>query len=124
MPSAPGRACPRCGSVVPPHDPCPVCAGANSAAIDRDRGSAAARGYGRRHRRRFRTGVLDKHPVCVLCRRAVATVADHWPRTRRQLVAAGADPDDPAYGRGLCASCHSRETTANPETRGGWNLRD
>ena len=50
-----------------------------------------------------------------------ATVADHWPLTRRELVAAGLDPDHPARGRGLCAPCHAKATALDPRTRGGWN---
>jgi 5-methylcytosine-specific restriction protein A len=77
------------------------------------RGSAARRGYGTRHRSRFRRGVLDAQPVCVLCKRAPATEADHWPVDRRELVARGLDPDDPQYGRGLCKPCHSSETAVH-----------
>ncbi|MFV2094839.1 hypothetical protein ACFHW1_05020 [Micromonospora sp. LOL_014] len=50
-----------------------------------------------------------------------STVADHWPRDRRELVAAGLDADDPQYGRGLCARCHNQHTAvAQP---GGWHSR-
>lgn len=69
--------------------------------------------------RRFREGVLAKHPYCVctgecgwhegVCG-AVSTVADHHPRERVDLVAMGAEPDDPQYGRGLCKPCHDRRT--------------
>ncbi|MEU6709988.1 hypothetical protein ABZ897_00800 [Nonomuraea sp. NPDC046802] len=52
-----------------------------------------------------------------------STVADHHPLSRRELVARGLDPDDPQYGRGLCTSCHGKETAANPEQAGGWNRR-
>jgi 5-methylcytosine-specific restriction protein A len=65
--------------------------------------------------------VLDRDVICVLCGAALATVADHWPRSRRQLVAAGLDADDPQYGRGLCASCHGTETANNPDQAGGFN---
>lgn len=83
------------------------------------RGTATERGYGSRHRTRFRRGVLRRDPLCVCTDEAhghgpqclaPSTVADHWPLSRRELVAAGADPDDPANGRGLCASCHNRHT--------------
>ncbi|CRK55446.1 hypothetical protein [Alloactinosynnema sp. L-07] len=50
-----------------------------------------------------------------------STVADHWPLTRRELVAQGLDPDHPARGRGLCGRCHSRVTATDRRTRGGWN---
>ena len=75
--------------------------------------------YSRAPHRRFRRRVLTRDPLCVLCG-AVATVADHWPVSRRDLVAQGLDPNDPACGRGLCHRCHSKETAANPEQRGGW----
>lgn len=85
---------------------------------DQRQQNASQRGYGQRHRQRFRSGVLDAQPVCVLCRRAPATEADHWPRSRRQLEAAGLDADDPQYGRGLCHPCHSSETGRHQP--GGW----
>lgn len=78
-------------------------------AYDRARPTARARGYGRAHQGRFRRGVLAREPYCRLCY-APAVVADHWPLSRRELVAQGADPDDPQHGRGLCTRCHNRET--------------
>lgn len=78
------------------------------------RGSSTKRGYGKRHRTRFRKAVLERDICCRLCRDegkwVLATVADHWPLSRRQLVEQGLDPDDPANGRGLCHDCHSAET--------------
>lgn len=88
---------------------CPSCA----RATEQSRGSAKARGYGRRHRRRFREGVLARDPICVLCMRRPSTEADHYPRSRRELVADGLDADDPQHGRGLCKPCHSAETAAH-----------
>ena len=73
------------------------------------RPSAALRGYDEEHRQRFRAGVLERYPVCALCCRP-STHADHYPMTRRELVECGLDANDPRYGRGLCASCHSSET--------------
>ncbi|MFB4320660.1 hypothetical protein [Actinomadura sp. 21ATH] len=89
------------------------------AEAEKRRGNSAQRGYGARHRGRFRKGVLAKHPVCVICRRAPSTVADHWPLDRRQLVAKGLDPDDPVHGRGLCAPCDSAQTARRQP--GGWH---
>lgn len=93
------------------------------------RGSARQRGYGKQHERRFRPGVLARHPACVCtdethghgtpCAERSAH-ADHWPLSRRQLIEQGKDPDDPKHGRGLCGSCHSKETAANPDQQGGW----
>jgi len=103
------------------------CSGCTQAAEQR-RGSATSRGYGRRHRTRFRAQVLARDPLCVCtspdCGHgercyAPSTVADHHPRDRRELVRLGLDPDDPDHGRGLCASCHGRHTAAAQP--GGWH---
>ncbi|MET9479866.1 holin [Streptomyces sp. NPDC006638] len=83
------------------------------------RGSARQRGYGREHEARFRPAVLARDPLCALCREAPSVHADHHPRDRKQLRAAGLDPDDPQYGRGLCGPCHSKHTAV--EQPGGWN---
>lgn len=75
------------------------------------RESPAERGYGpewRRHSRSFLSG----HPICVLCSEP-ARVADHWPKTRKQLLADGVtDPDLEMFLRPLCTRCHNRETAA------------
>jgi 5-methylcytosine-specific restriction protein A len=100
------------------------CADCSSAAEQR-RGSATARGYGRRHRSGFRRGVLERDICCVLCREnglwTLATVADHHPLSRRELVERGMDPDDPEHGRGVCKPCHDKSTAV--EQPGGWNAR-
>lgn len=88
---------------------------------DRARGTAAQRGYGSGHRNRFRKGVLRKDPTCVICQLRPSTTADHWPDSRRDLERKGLDPNDPQYGRGLCAPCHSTHTAVTQA--GGWNLR-
>lgn len=80
---------------------------------DAQRPTAAQRGYGALHRLRFRGPVLARDPICVLCRRVPSVHADHHPLTRMDLVARGLDPNDPKYGRGLCASCHARETATH-----------
>lgn len=107
---------------------CPEC----TTQAERRRGTARQRGYGHRHETRFRAGVLGMQPYCmcrdpehghrVPCLRP-ATTADHWPLSRRELVARGMDPNDPKHGRALCSSCHSKETASNPNQRGGWNAR-
>jgi 5-methylcytosine-specific restriction protein A len=110
---------PGCPAVVPAGvGRCPPCAGE----ADRARGTASQRGYTSSGHRSFRRAVLRRDPVCVACRAAPSTVADHYPASRRELVDAGLDPDNPARGRGLCASCHGRATAANPGQRGGWNV--
>lgn len=68
---------------------------------------------------RFRTLVLHRDPICVICHIAASTDADHYPKDRKQLVLEGLDPNDPNNGRGLCHSCHSKETARNQP--GGWN---
>lgn len=94
-----------------------------SRTTEQQRGSSSARGYGKRHRDRFRKAVLDRDICCVICikndRWVLATVADHWPLSRRELVDQGHDPNDPDHGRGLCHDCHSKETAVNQP--GGFN---
>ncbi|PJN24049.1 holin [Kitasatospora sp. CB02891] len=85
---------------------------------DARRGTARQRGYGRGHEA-FRRAVLARDPVCVLCCTAPSLHADHHPLSRRELVDAGLDPDEPKRGRGLCQPCHSRETAQHQP--GGWN---
>jgi len=61
---------------------------------------------------------LSKNPWCVLCEaegkragvplQAKATVADHYPHTRKELLArAISDPDEERYLRPLCAPHHA-----------------
>lgn len=109
---------PGCAELTP-SGRCPGC----RRAAEQARGSASQRGYGRKHETRFRKAVLALDPVCVVCGLVPSTVADHHPLSRRQLVEQGLNPNDPQYGRGVCASCHGRETQANPLQRGGWNAR-
>lgn len=86
---------------------------------DRARGTAAERGYGGRGHRSFRTSVLERDPICVLCEIEQSTEADHHPYSRKELEDLGLNPNDPRFGRGLCSSCHKIETAkAQP---GGWN---
>lgn len=88
---------------------------------DTARGTATQRGYDKQHRR-FRRHVLERDALCVLCGTGVATVADHYPKSRRQLVAEGLNPNDPRHGRGLCKRCHDQQTAIHQP--GGWNQRD
>lgn len=89
-------------------------------AADRSRGTARQRGYGGRNWTRARRAVLVRDRMCVLGCGRPATVADHWPTSRRDLIAQGVeDPDAPERLRGLCRDCHSRETAR--EQPGGWN---
>lgn len=85
---------------------------------DRARGS---RGYATKGHRAFRTAVIQRDPICVLCRLRPSTVADHHPYSRRDLIEAGLNPNDPRHGRGLCKPCHDSETARHQP--GGWNQR-
>jgi 5-methylcytosine-specific restriction enzyme A len=89
MPTSPPMACP-CGGRRASGQPCDRCGkgGKREAqrAYDRERGSAAARGYDWRWRNPDRTGAADRflaeHPLCVACeaedgRCVAATVVDH-----------------------------------------------
>lgn len=91
------------------------------AAADQRRGTAAQRGYTGRGHQTFRNAVLNRDPICVLCGIAQSTVADHYPRSRKELTDLHMDPNDPDNGRGLCKTCHDRETATHQP--GGWNNR-
>lgn len=86
---------------------------------DRARGTATERGYNSPGHQAFRRAVLHRDPVCVLCVQRQATVADHHPLSRKQLIDRGLNPDDPKHGRGLCAACHNQQTARNQP--GGWH---
>src|SRR5262245_52775334 len=94
---------------------CPSC----RTAADRARGTAAERGYGSFWRRVIQPKYLAAHPICSLGPEP-ATVADHYPTSRRDLVAQGVrNPDAWHRLRPLCASHHSSETAVNQP--GGWH---
>ncbi|BBC30010.1 hypothetical protein SGFS_013040 [Streptomyces graminofaciens] len=99
------------------------------AKAEKQRGTARQRGYGGPGWQAARRAVLERDRLCVCtddghahdgpCRQP-ATVADHYPDERRDLVAAGVpDPDSPHRLRGICAGCHGRKTAVS--TPGGWN---
>jgi 5-methylcytosine-specific restriction protein A len=73
--------------------------------------------YGTTRWQRIRKAYLYAHPWCVLCM-AQATVADHYPLSRRELVDRGVDPDTPTHLRPLCVACHNKETARHQP--GGW----
>jgi 5-methylcytosine-specific restriction protein A len=76
---------------------------------DLRRGSPLQRGYDNDHRE-FRAAVLERdNDTCIVCGGS-ATIADHYPKSRRELVALGLDPNDPRHGRALCVTCHNRHT--------------
>ncbi|MDX5569247.1 holin [Streptomyces sp. ID05-04B] len=91
------------------------------------RGTSSQRGYGSQHRTDFRQAVIARDPSCVCTTTShdhaepcgePSKHADHYPRDRRELVAAGENPNDPRHGRGLCGPCHSAETARHQP--GGW----
>ena len=113
VPSSPPRPCSQCGQPVVSRGKCARHAGQ----ADRQRGTASERGYDTMHQSKFRARVLgDAGYVCVLCGEK-ATVADHFPRTRKELVAAGCDANFPGYGRALCKRCHDRHTASTSIAR-------
>jgi 5-methylcytosine-specific restriction protein A len=97
---------------------------------DTNRGTATERGYGKKHRTRFRQDVLRRDPLCVCPDMAhghgpqcltPSRHADHHPLDKRELRTRGMDEHDPMHGRGLCESCHDKHTAqAQP---GGWARR-
>lgn len=106
-----GRVCSRsgCGTIVDRSGRCSACA----TAADRQRGTAADRGYGRQWlpvRRR----VLALMPYCVECGK-IATVVDHIDG----LGPLGPRGYDLANLRAMCATCHGRRTAQDQP--GGWN---
>jgi 5-methylcytosine-specific restriction protein A len=116
MPTKPPGVCARCGTTYTgPHCACRADARRES---DHARGTAAERGYDHRWAR-TRADYLRHHPRCVLCGRP-ATVADHYPETRRSLVDRGVpNPDVWHRLRPLCKPCHYRHTALT--SPGGWN---
>jgi 5-methylcytosine-specific restriction protein A len=111
-------ATPQCPELVPADQSrCDDC----TIEADKRRGTASERGYTSAGHKRFRKRVLQRDPICVVCRLKPSTVADHHPLSRRDLVAQGLDPDDPDRGRGVCKRCHDSETAAHQP--GGWNQR-
>lgn len=78
---------------------------------DARRPNARARGYDK-HWQQRRADFLRAFPVCIDCG-APATVADHSPRTRTELIAAGVpDPDAFGFLEPRCAPCHNRKTAS------------
>jgi 5-methylcytosine-specific restriction protein A len=119
MPARPPTPCttPGCANRAAEGGRCPACRSRRRDTGAQLRGTAAQRGYDARWRGR-RTPYLAEHPACALCGRA-ATVADHWPLSRRQLVDRGdPDPDAPGHLRPLCRPCHAAETARHQP--GGW----
>lgn len=114
MPTKPRSRCTNCKQLHNGTGKCPTC----RAEAD-TRPNAYQRGYGHQHQVTFRDAVLRKHRTCTICQTRPATHADHYPHGRNELIAMGLDPNDPAYGRGLCAHCDSTQTAQRQP--GGFN---
>lgn len=144
MPDKRDTLCGTCGGRRPAGKPCPTCRPKVQQTSDRMRGTAAERGYSGKSWRVARRARLRSSPYCecagdlpqprrgprIGCGRhhgrcfAQADTADHFPRTRRELVAAGVtNPDRVIYLRSLCSSCHSSMTADDERTRGGWHAQ-
>jgi ribosomal protein S14 len=95
------RACHRCGRPTRESSGiCPPCTEAYRSAGQRPYDDAAWK--------RRSASFLRANRKCAICGEP-SRVADHWPRTRKELLAAGVlDPDLPGYLRPLCLSCHPR----------------
>jgi|SRR3990167_1640478 len=78
---------------------------------ERRRGSAASRGYDRRHQR-WRLLVLARDPICRGCGQAASTVAEHViPLTRGGTFAM-------SNGQGCCKSCADYKTAVEQRDTG------
>lgn len=109
MPSRPARTCPSCRQVIARGARCSC----QAASIDQPNP------YRNAGHQAFRTAVIARSPICELCGILPAVIADHWPQSRSELLAAGLDPNDPAAGRALCRHCDSKQTARRQP--GGWN---
>ena len=120
MPHRPPTRCPTCKTLHHGIGKCDRCKAAVQKASDQQRGSAAARGYGRNWTK-IRGHYLKRNPQCCLCQ-AAAEVPDHYPVSRRDLIERGdLHPDADQHLRPLCRPCHSKQTAIHEP--GGWNRR-
>lgn len=111
MPHMPPRACtrPACGGRVRAGvcDRCGNQRRRSARRLDDTRGSAHARGYGRRWRR-IRDSVLHREPLCRACgaegRTTAAVHVDHIVSKRR------GGTDERSNLQPLCQPCHNRKT--------------
>jgi 5-methylcytosine-specific restriction protein A len=106
MPRRPKRPCthPGCPALTEAGGPCPK----HKKDRDKERGTAAQRGYDRRWRK-YRRRFLDENPLCEECNREgcdiVATVVHH-----HREVSSRDDPLfwEPRNHAALCRECHER----------------
>lgn len=89
-----------------------------SRCCDKERGTAAKRGYGGRWQR-YRIMFLRKNPLCAECQRqGRITPAKHVDHIK---AVSGADDPlfwEPSNHQGLCHSCHSAKTMLESVRRG------
>ncbi|MEW5952645.1 MAG: HNH endonuclease [Bacillota bacterium] len=112
MPNKPARPCrhPYCRALVTDDAYCPAHKKQNTKHYDKQRGTAAQRGYGGRWQR-YRLQYLKEHPLCVICFKANKLT----PSRHVDHIIAVSGPNDPLFWDGdnhqaLCANCHSRKT--------------
>lgn len=88
-------------------------------AYDRQRGSAASRGYGARHRR-WRELVLARDPTCKDPFGVHAEAHQVVPSTDADHIVRLQDGGgwSLSNGQGLCASCHGRKTAGETRAKG------
>jgi 5-methylcytosine-specific restriction protein A len=106
MPLSLQRQCtyPNCDELVrPPEYLCPAHKQERDRKDQQRRGTAAQRGYDRRHRN-WRLIILRRDPVCRACRTRISTEADHIiPLNNGGSWAL-------SNGQGMCKPCHSAKT--------------
>nr|DAT23874.1 MAG TPA: HNH endonuclease bacteriophage, HNH Endonuclease, DNA.52A [Caudoviricetes sp.] len=105
---------PGCPALIPPTTrACPEC-------LKRVRHTTDTKPYTSVGHRKARAKLLALHPYCQcegckahkgLCTQK-ATVADHFPLERFELIAEGKDPNDTRFMRALCKQCHDIKTAA------------
>jgi 5-methylcytosine-specific restriction protein A len=108
MPSKPPRPCsqPGCPELVRGRDGACAEHSKQRAAQRQNRGGSS---YGRDWRERVQPRFIYRNPWCVLCGQR-AQVADHWPISRRDLIARGErNPDAVTHLRPLCKACDAKE---------------
>ncbi len=122
MPSLPRKPCahPRCGQLtVPGQRYCEKHKRNHRAAQDKQRGSAASRGYGYRWQKASK-GFLKQHPLCCRCEVSgfvvAATVVDHIKPHRGDMGLFW----DRANWQPLCKPCHDRKTAVEDGGFGGF----
>lgn len=113
MPNRAAKRCARCRATFTGKR-CPTCVG-RDAAYQADRADEASGFYHTAEWKRLSGHYLKHHPWCVLCeadgRHEPAKVADHYPKSRRQLLDAGIrHPDAWRWLRALCMGHHRSET--------------